>query len=306
MANLDELKTVRRSIFLQEIIAKSESCAIVWHSLAPGVYSASASDYDFQLTKTGTDTTSLDVYWNMQPFASYGSSQLTEVDDLYQVVDGIIDRMDELDRLRQADFDIGGLHSCTGNRYSETGTGGIRGGGAATVVQLRPHASSLLLPTSFDGNASSVAPWSGDFTFIDDSPDVTAHDGDGTYVRQEVSGEPPTTWPYGTIGYTLSGLGNSGPYTVRAREVYRRDPETGVDFIAQIWVNDSQIQSDTVTAGFAYNTLSSGTVAVPVNLGTMSSLAVRVMIYTNSGDTLARAIRVTAADILVTSFDIVA
>lgn len=302
--NLDELKNVSRTALITEIKERTKSMGFVWKQITYSQYRCTNLPYDFYLTKTTQNNYALDVMKNGKLYRSYNSYTQPEVEELYTTVDLLLANSQTFERMRNAISAISRIRGCAPETYNETMIGNILGSGAGGVSVINPH-DVLLLPNTLDFGPT-LFPWSGDVLQIADIPDVTAHDSDLTYIRQQISGALPTQWGYATAGFLVNTIGDTGPYSFNVRVVHRREAEDGVEMIVDVLVNESVVFSDTVTSEMTYQTYESGTQSIPLPDGeAITTLQVRVSMFTNTGNTLPRALLITAMDIKIFGYDTV-
>lgn len=304
MTNLDELKTISRSALIQEMTEKSKRCGLTWHVEGAGRFRATRGDYTFVLSKTSADITNLDVAKLGRLYRTYNSSTQPEVADLYQTVASLPTAFDMAEKYKTLGTFMGTLRTCREPEATIFGSGGVLVAGSAGITEVTVFPETVLSPASLTFGESPF-PWSGDYTLIDDGGLVTSHDGDASYIRQEVFGEAPTQWGFAVVGFApgLAFIGNSAPYQLNARVAYRREALGDVDLYIDVLVNDAVVLHDEVTASETYSIYQSGYFAIAAT--SITKLEIQLSIFTDNGDPDPRAIRISAVDVGVKSYDTV-
>lgn len=295
--NLDELKALNRSALITEITEKTKQCGLVWSSAAKGQYNTTSLPYNMYLSKMGNDTYNLDVLKNRTLYRSYNSTIQPEVQELYEVVDSIVSDS-SVNRMKSLISTISQIHGCGPEEISISMSGGIRANGTA-LVQKFVSTNTLLLPTLFSYSAVTY-PWTGTVDDINDAPNVTSHDGDATYARQEVAGPLPTQWAYATCKFDDSGLPTNDPRKFRIRVAARREAELGVNLIIELVIGVSVVFTGTFTPSSAYSIYNSGFVTIPNGI-VGPGLQVKLSMFTDTGNYIPRAVRVSAVDLTLNS-----
>lgn len=297
--NLDELKTLNRSALISEITEKTKKCGLIWQQIANGQFVTTSPTYDLYLTKMSSDTYSLDVLKNASLYRSYNSNFQIEVQELYETVDSLLMNSTNIERMKALISAVGQIRACNPSAFSETLSGGLVGSGGALIQNLT-ILNHLLRPIALTYGPTSF-PWNGDVSDIDDAPSALDHDGDASYIRQEVSGALPTQWGYAIVGFDPTGVSSTDPRTFRIRVAACREAELGVNIVIELLIGPAVIFTGTFTPSSAYTVYSSGLVAIPVGTS-ISSLEVRLSMYTNTGDSAPRAVRVSAVDLKINGF----
>jgi hypothetical protein len=300
--NFDELKTLNRSALISELIDKTNRCAFVWNSIAVGQYKTTSASYDMYLTRASQDNYILDVVKNANPYRSYNSNIMPDVKELYDTVDALSVNSTNLERAKVLMATFSQIRGCGPQTYTEVSSGGIKISSSGLVQQL-VQSSLLLLPTSLTFGPT-IFPWSGSVTDIDDSPNVASHDSDATYIRQQTSGPLPTQWGYAIAGFNVGAIPTNDPRQIRLRIAARREVEVGVNVIIELLIASAVIFSATFTPTSTYSIYNSGLITVPTGTN-ISSLQARLSMFTNTGNSLPRALRVSAVDIFVVSYSII-
>jgi hypothetical protein len=176
--------------------------------------------------------------------------------------------------------------------------GGILGGsalGAQTVtetVTLLPINLSFG-PTNFD--------WVGFVTDIDDPPNADSNDGDGTHIRQQVSGPQPTQWGYVYCGFDLTDIPTIGPFTFILKVAHRRETEVGVELIPELLVNSVVVYTGSAIPSTSYAVFNSGTQPMPT-ITSIEDMQVRLSMFTNTGNFDPRVLRISAVSLDVAGY----
>lgn len=295
--NLDELKILNRAALIAELIRKTKDCAIIWNQIKVGVYFASPTPYKFYLSKINSDVWTLDVLKHASGYRTYSSANQTEVKELYETVDSIGAMTEVLDRTKSLISAVSQVRGCSQKVETVNSTGGLKAAGSSSYAKLTA-ANFLLLPQNLAFGLTPF-PWSGSVTDIDEN--VTSHDSDATYIRQEVSGMLPTQWGYAVVKFNPSGIPTSGPKSFRIRVASRREIELGVNVVVELMIGPAVIFTHTFTPSSVYTIYNTGNVAIPDGTE-ISTLNVRLSMFTNVGDMVPRALRVTAVDLLINAF----
>lgn len=295
-SNLEELKSVSRLALIKELIERTKECSFVWDDIGPGRFRSVSLPYEFYLTKTGPETAVLDVLKNGGYYRTYNSSTQGEVGNLYSTVDTLYASNAKAEKLNKVTQFVSAIRGCSPRTHSIVMNGGIDGGGTGPVTKLTPS-NYLLLPTAISGDPSWVY---GPVSNVAHSPNALSHDGDATYMRQEVSGALPTQWPYAFLTVDVSSVVAFAPLSFEARIVHRREVEEGVTLTLDVLVNedDAVVYTGTFTSDETYTVSTTGIQQMP-GIVSLDELTLRVSIFTNTGNTAPRAIRVTAADITI-------
>lgn len=299
-SNLDSLKTVSRLALIKELIERTKECSFVWDDIGPGRFRSVSLPYEFFLTKTSAETAVLDVLKNGGYYRTYNSSTQGEVDNLYATVDTLYASNAKAERLNKVTQFVSTIRGCSPRTYSIVMNGGINGDGTAIVSKMVPS-SFLLLPVAISGGGSS---WVyGAPSTVADSPDATAHDGDASYMRQEVSGALPTQWESVSLKFDVSSVVAFAPLSFVARIAHRREVELGVTLRLDVLANeeDAVVYSGDFTSDETYTVSSTGLQPMP-SIVSLDELNFRISMVTNSGNTAPRALRVSAADITIHGF----
>lgn len=294
--NLSELKSINRSALIAEITEKSRACAMIWKQIAPGQYQCTNLPFDFYISRTNQSDYSLDVLKNGAYFRRYNSYLQPEVKELYETVDSMLGRGQTNDRIKKLVQSVSKIKRACDETYDEVMRFGVVGGGAAVDQLLRP--STMFGRPSSLTFGPTLFPWSGGVTDIDDSPgSVLTNDADATYIRQEVSGAPPTQWGYAYVGFPSVDLPPVGPYQIRVTVVHRREANPGPQLNVDVVADSAVVFTNRVTCGTTYAMYDSG--MVPVSLPSISNITVRLSMYSNTGNEDLIAMRVTAVNIAV-------
>lgn len=296
-SNLESLKTVSRLALIKEMIERTKECSFVWDDIGPGRFRGVSLPYEFYLTKTGAETAVLDVLKNGGYYRSYNSSTQGEVDELYATVDTLYASNSKVERLNKLTQFVGTIRGCAPKTYNIVMNGGINGSGEALVTKMAPS-SFLLLPVAISGGGGS---WVyGSVSDLADEPNAASHDGDATYIRQEVSGALPTQWPYVFLKIDVSSVVAFAPLSFEARIVHRREAELGVTMRLDVLVNegDAVVYTGDFASAQTYTLSTTGIQPMP-GIVSLDELTLRISMFTNSGNTAPRALRVSAADITI-------
>lgn len=302
MSNLQELKAIHKTALITEMIEKTRACTFVWNQLSPGNYKSTAAPYEFYLSKvTGSGSYILDVLKHGQRYRSYNSTVNIEVAELFALVDGLTATLDQFMKTRKVGNFLSQIRGCAPITHNIVMNGGIFGNGDVTDSHLRP-VSFLLLPQTLTFGPTSF-PWTGGVTDISDVPNAASHDGDTSYIRQQVSGALPTQWGYAICNFNVSSLaGLSGPLTFVSRAAHRREVESGVTIFLDTLVNSTVVHTTSTLSDTSYNLLFTPQTLIP-GITNITTLQVRVSMFTNSGNPNPRALRISAVDIEVFGFN---
>lgn len=296
-SNTKELKKISRSALLKEIIEKTKACAFVWNQLSASQYKAKTEEYDFWLTKTDSEAYVLDVHRLGRNYRSYLSAVHEEVSELYKIVDIMMASNQRIERAKNLSnmlIDLRGYGPVIHNIF---GHGGLYGFGEAECENCRPvlvymqPASVTFGPTPF--------PWTGSVNSIKEN--VMLHNGDGSYLRQEVHGELPTNWGYVNIAFSPH-IDIGPPYLFTIRVAHRREAESGVILVVDFLINDTVIYTASDNSSNLYTIFNSGVQGVPENIKELDSILVRVSMFTNTGNDIPRAIRISAVDLIMSGY----
>jgi hypothetical protein len=299
--NKEIIKSLNRSALISELIEKTKRCAYVWKEIAPGQYMVTSLPYDFYITKTDSSTTVLDVWKNAGFYRTYNSYTQPEIAELYDAVDEMVSNSTGYDKMVELTQALNLLRSCQPQIIAEQMSKGLYGSGSAAVTLLVP-VSTFMLPATLTFGFTPF-PWSGGVSDIDDSPGVPSHDGDSTYIRQEVSGALPTQWGYAFVGFNPINVGSVGPFKFKVRAAARREAELGVTMIVDVVVNASVVFTDNMTPSDTYSIYDSGVQTMPPTITSVDTVEVRLSMFTNTGNTLPRALRVSAVDLTIDGFN---
>jgi hypothetical protein len=301
--NLEELKNISRTALLGELNEKTKKCGLLWNLIRPGVYKATNSPYDFHLTKVNGNTCVLDVTKNGTSYRSYNSSIVEGVSELFDTVDVIAAQAEQFEKLKVASRFLGQIPSCRASVYRETMHDGLIVSGSAMAQKLSAI-SLTMLPTTLTFGPT-LFPWSGFVTSIDDPPNATSHDGDATYIRQQVSGALPTQWGYAYIGFNMSALTFSGPYRFNVKVAHRREAQAGVTIFIDVIANSTLVFSSQHPSTNSYSVSTTGNQFLPSDMLNLTDLTVRLSMFTNTGNEEPRALRVSAVDITILGYNAV-
>lgn len=297
-SNLDELKSISRLALIKEMIEKTKSCAIIWNEIKPGYFRSCTDSYDLHLSQTSASIYSLDVIRGGKLFRSYNSSTQSEVDVLFQTVLSL-STMSSLEKIKT----MGKFLKQIGNPSSVYNfipqSVGVDAGGNAVNSHIR-EIETQLLPTSltFGPTPSELYIWLGNHLNIDDSPNAESHDGDISYIRQQVSGTGPTNWGYAFCGFNINEIISEPPYSFNVRVAHRRSTNDGVILNVDVLANSSVIYSATDVSDISYTVFSSGLQQM-IGIDSIEDLQVRLSMFTNVGNPLLRSLLITAVDLRI-------
>ena len=299
--NLEELKTISRSALIQELTEKSKRCGLTWHVDGAGRFRAAQGAYTFVLSKTSADITNLDVQKAGTLYRSYNSSTQSEVADLYETVANLPAASDAAEKYKTIGKFMGTLRTCRDPVVAVSTSGGVLVAGAAGVTATEPFPETILSPDTLTFDPTPF-PWSGVVASINDAGLVTSHDGDSSYIRQEVAGELPTQWGFATVDFAagLPFIGDAPPFQLNARVAHRREALDGVVLYIDVIVNNAVEFHDEVVCDETYSIYQSGYFTLVAT--EIDSLQIRLSIFTNTGDPDPRAIRISAVDVGVKSY----
>lgn len=303
MNNLNELKVVTKAALLKELIERTKSCALVWIALSPVQFKTTNPPFDFYITRTSTTNYILDVLKNNSAYRNYDSQFFPEVDELYQTISVLDINANIYKRTQKLSEFVGGIRGACDNKvFSNTGLGGIRANSSAIVKKCRPT-SAVLNPFYMDFTYSDY-PWVG--TLDDINENVYFHDGDAGFIRQEVErAEPFTTWGIARLIFDPTILALAGrPVQLKIRTADRRDTPDEIQLRASLYVNSYHFYTrfHNPASNWAVTTTGAN-VGWPPNPSldpNITSLAVFLELATYTSDTIHRAVRISACDILAT------
>lgn len=304
MTNLEEIKRINRIALMQEMVEKTKKCGLVWNKTEPNQYHSQYQDYDFFATRTNATTYSLDVLKNGQIYRTYNSSTQEGVDTLFKEIESTTQNC-ELKKYKKVNQIIDSMRTCRDGGSSilvPSSSYGVRCGGGLMPEQTR-FESFFITPTSMYFGPSPF-PWTnfgGSFEQV-----LTVNDGDSSFIRQQVSGELPTNWGYAFAAFDTSYFSSylNPPYKFRINVSHRREVNIGVALNIDLLVNNSVFYSTYVLPGVVYNTFDSG-IQDMTNINGFSQLTLRFSMYTNSGNALPRAVRITYASLDVSGYTLI-
>lgn len=294
MSNLEELKYTHQRALVLQMIELSRRCSVIWNSLSPSQFKAKNLPYEFVLTKTGSNMIVFEINKNGRPYRTINSDVSEDVNTLFVVVSNLSEEKNK--KLNQLSSLANYLGGCRSRVFNIVMNGGVVANGNSPVVKTSPLTVNLT-PISLNFGPTSF-PWVG--TVGDISEDVLTNDGDFSYIRQQIAGALPTNWGYAIIDFNTSSITGNMPFSFSARVAHRRESEDGVNLVAEIIVNSGVIYSNTIVSNETYSLFQSGFI-VATGETSISSLQLRLSMYTNSGNINPRAIRITAADIVAVS-----
>lgn len=307
--NKKQIKSLNRLAIIQELIEKTKNCSLFWVETSLGQFRTQFTNYDFYLTKTSTNTYNLDIIKNKDLYMTYNSLLQSNVKDLYDTV-GILSSDSALNKSRRINEFIGRKGSC---RQGEIGSSNkfypisVQGFGllatGAVTPQIFRRKFVYLNPTSIEFD--TAYPWSGSHLDIDESDIFNQADGDSTFIRQQVAGLSPTVWGYCDVNFNLSTLPSKPPFVIQSRVVARRESEPGMNLTIQVILNDSSIYQQTIFLNESYSYWSSGDLYLGDYFSSIKDLKIRLSTFTNVGNLLPRAVRVTGVDLGVTGYDLI-
>jgi len=300
MSNREEIVALNKIAIIQELIEKTKNCVVIWKQKQIKQYDSNFNGYKFIITQPNPNSVVLDVLKNNNLYKSYNSLSLQNLKELFNTIE-IISIGADLEKYKKINEFLYKKGSCRQeqigslvNIYDNFVFGfGAEVGGSAPVEKFR-NEEIFLLPNNitFDPNLTFL--WSGNHTDIDDEPDVELHDGDLTFIRQQISGVSPRLWGYANIKFDTISLPILPPYGAFIRIVSRREEESNVFLNVEV-VSNNTVFFNTQVEQFNYYSFWSQY----VSLGNTSinDLTVRLSMFTNSSNLLPRAIRITAVDL---------
>lgn len=305
--NKKQIKAINKTAIIQELVEKSKNCSLFWSDAGMSQYRAGFANYNFYLTKTSTNTYNLDVIKNGSLYTSYNSILNSNVKNLYDIVESLVSESN-INKFRRVNEFLGRKGSC---RQGEIGSSnklysinlqgfGLKSSGLVSPQILRRRLS-YLNPTQIDFDPTY--PWSGTYQDIDDFDVFLSNDGDSSYIRQEVFGFLPTNWGYLDVGFNLSSIPTKPPFVVHARVAARRETQPGVSLIISMIINESNVFQQTIELNETYYSWASGDTYLDSSTTSIESLKIRIVPFTNSGNLLPRATRITGVDLGVYGYD---
>jgi hypothetical protein len=239
--NLDEIKSISRTLLLSELIEKTKRCALTWVQIANGRYMATMLPFDFYVSKLATDSYSLDVQKNASFYRTYNSYTQPEVKDLYVEVDTALRGQQEFSRVRDAMSALGRLSSCIKPKtQSLTLYGRVKVGGAAFS-----YTGITLTPTAI----TSTGLTSGTVADIDER--VDSHDSNATKVLIDYTGVQNPDYMMVKIEFNQSQIPVLGTYNmIRCRVVVKSDDVDDINMVLDYSINDTSTPSGLGYAGF--------------------------------------------------------
>lgn len=299
--NANDLKLINQVAIIRAIVEKSKNCGMVWNQLSVSTYQTHIDNFVFTLSKVSSGISILDVKKSGQYYRSYSSSAIGEIEELYQIIDALYAQADKRSRLTRLTQTLGDIHGCTVVPLPNiTMSGGITGGGS-TFLLSGSATTSIFLPTSLAFGPTPF-PWVGTVDDINDSPDADSNDGDASYLRQEVTGLPPTNWGYVYFGFDLTSLPTLSPYSFNLKVACRRETELGVSLIPEVIVNSAVIYSDSTNPTDSYTVFESGLTPM-TDVTSIDDFQVRLSMFTNVGDPAIRALRISAVSVEITGYE---
>jgi hypothetical protein len=309
------LKQVNRTALIGEITEKTKDCSILWDKIAPYQYRSTLLPWDFYITRSHHNYTSLDVWRNAQFYRNYNSYTQPEVQDLWDVVDTMGDKSQQFDRAKDMMSFMSKIGRCDRislDFFNELASGGLKGAGVGSVSTVQINNQFTLLPFSM-----TTSPPVGSVTFtgtvldIDDAPNVLSHDSDATYAMMNYNGlSNNTNYPPPFKIFINPLLIPFGVYSVvRTRLVARLKSLTDsltvkTDYAINDTVNASGLGVITKTnLPSSYFMIDSGFVPLPIALTNAEITSLGIFVYvttqTYTADPSQTELRITAADITV-------
>lgn len=305
--NKKQIKNINRLAIIQELIEKTKNCSLYWVETSLGQYRTQFSNYSFYLTKTSPTVYNLDVIKNNDLYTAYNSLIQSNVKNLYETVE-ILSSNSVLNKSRRINEFLGRKGSC---RQGEIGSSnklysivpqsfGLRGSGVV-VSQVLRQKFLYFNPSEIDFDGEY--PWAGSHLDIDEFDVFNQNDGDQTYIRQQVSGERPTNWGYCDIKFNLASLPQSSPFIVIGRVAARRETEPGVSLIISLIINNQTVYQQTIELNESYTNWETGQTFLDDSFSKINDITIKLVTFTNSGNLLPRAVRVTGVDLGIYGFD---
>lgn len=294
MANFDELKEITQIALIKQLTEKTKKCGVVWNQLTASQFRATNGSLDFVLTKTGPEMTVLDILKDGRQYRSYNSGILSDVQDLFEIVSLLTGSNTGLEKARRAANFMSLINGCHNPDMNLVMRGGASLSGSASINSGSPS-TIMLRPVSISFD-ELLTPYTGDHTDIDDAPNSNFHDGDTTYIRQEVASESPTFWGTAICGFNTSLITVPAPYRITAKLVCRTEANPGVEYSASLMVNGVPVSTKNLnpTASYVLYSLDAADVAE-----TITDLELHLSMSTDVGDPAPRAIRVTACHVVI-------
>jgi hypothetical protein len=298
--NLEELKKISRLALMKELIEKTTNCGLIWNKIKPTCYHAQYDKWDFLITRTNAEIYVLDVQKNGNLYRSYNSSTQDGVYDLFTEIEFASKEM-PIEKYKKLEKFIGKLPTCrdiTGSTYNVAVSGyGCKTSGSAFIKEVQLSTVSILPNSLIFG--PTPYPWSGYLSSI------TTDNGDGSYVRQQVSGEFPTNWGYAFAGFSPSLISSiSPPLKFKFQVSNRRETNDGVVLNMDLILNNSVVYGTTTSPTTSYTLFDSGfqpiTISEPI-----TQMSLRMSMFTNTGDLAPRALRISFVKIFIQGFVIV-
>lgn len=299
--NLEELKSINQTILLKDMIERTKACGLIWNKININLYQIRISIYEFNLSKSSNNVI-LDVTRKGTLYRSYNSYNLPEVEDLFNIVEKLFWNYDKTETLEDLVSGLGELEGCEFDVITDVGSGGLEAGGEAIYGMLE-DIEITLLPTSITFEPT-LFPWNGIVGSIDDSPNANSNDGDGSYIRQQVAGPLPTNWGYATCEFDMTNLPQAPLFSFDVSVAHRREVELGVILTVDVLINSTLHYTGQVVSTSSYTVFSSGKTPLP-DVNTIDELQVRLSMFTNTGNSLPRAIRISAVDIKIYGYQVV-
>lgn len=293
--NIKRLKEVVKSTLIKELISKTENCGLVWDQISPLHFRVEDGDYEFHLSKTSLSNYGLDVWKNGELYKSYYSYINLDIISLFKTIE-LVNLSHTYEEYRDIRSFLKNVKNCREQSTENEiiARGGATIGGASLTVN---PANILLLPNSTILESTS-SPWSGDYRDIDEA----TSDGNTSYMRQEVSGELPTNWGFVYAKFPLNNIPPQGPYRFNLRVDHRREINDGVFLEMALFVNSILVFSSIVESSQTYDLYASGVQPIP-NITNIEDLQLRFNMFTNAGNLLTRALRVSAVNIRLFGYE---
>lgn len=139
--NLVEMTIIRKRQVIGEIIKNTELCCLIWSETGqPRQYTATATtnilllrekEYTFYISKINSGIY-LDVITNCKRFVTYNSNSFSDVETLYQIIEGIADR--RTNNIGETLQNLQNVPPQCGILFSEYTRGGIVTGGYSEEI----------------------------------------------------------------------------------------------------------------------------------------------------------------------------
>jgi hypothetical protein len=307
--NKAQIKALNRIAIIQELIEKSKNCSLFWQQSSLNQFKTQFSNYKFFVTKNLNDYFVLDVLQDDQLYVTYNSIINPNVEELYKIIELLVSES-TVNKYRRVNEFIGRKGSC---RQGEIGSSnklypinlqgfGLKASGTVAPEIFRRRLA-YFTPTGIEFD--TTYPWTGNYENIKVNDVFSNHDGDATYIRQSVAGLLPTYWGYLDVKFDLSSVPKKPFFTIVARVVARRETEGDVFLNINMLVNDTNVWQQTILLSESYILWSSNETWLDNSISSIEDFKLRLTTYTNSGNLIPRAVRVTGVDLAIYGYDVI-